>query len=57
MTYTAFIYALRNLKRNKLSSLINIFGFSIGIAAFLLIVSYIKFEKENDSFSNGTMGK
>ncbi|WP_075342502.1 ABC transporter permease [Tenacibaculum agarivorans] len=50
MIYTAFIYALRNLKRNKLSSLINIFGFSIGIAAFLLIVSYIKFEKESDNF-------
>jgi putative ABC transport system permease protein len=50
MLRSAFIYALRNLKRNKLSSIINILGFSIGIAAFLLIVSYIKFEKENDSF-------
>ncbi len=50
MTRISFRLALRNLFRNKLTSSINIFGFSVGIAAFLLIVSYIKYEKGHDTF-------
>lgn len=41
---------LRNIGRNKLYSLINIAGLSIGIASFLLIVFYIQHEKSHDNF-------
>ncbi|AXY73683.1 ABC transporter permease [Paraflavitalea soli] len=50
MLRTVFKYVLRGLRRNVLSSVINITGFSIGIAGFLLIVSYIKYEQGYDSF-------
>ncbi len=36
--------ALRHLVRNKLFSLINIFGLSVSIASFAAIVMYIRFE-------------
>ena len=41
---------LRNLRRNKLFTFINIFGLSVGIAGFLLISSYVKYETEFDTF-------
>lgn len=50
MLYNILLYTWRILRRNKLSSAINITGFSIGITTFLLIVSYIKYEKGYDSF-------
>ncbi len=40
--------AWRNLWKNKTFSLINIFGLSVGIAAFLLIVNYLRFEYSYD---------
>ncbi|WP_462249172.1 ABC transporter permease [Ferruginibacter sp.] len=45
-----FKIAFRNLWRNKLYSFINIFGLAMGIAAFLLILEYISFEKSVNGF-------
>jgi putative ABC transport system permease protein len=42
--------SIRNLARNKLNSLINIFGFSIGIATILFIFLFIKSETGYDTF-------
>jgi putative ABC transport system permease protein len=41
---------LRNIKRNKAFSFINITGLAIGMACCLLIVNYIVFESSYDSF-------
>jgi putative ABC transport system permease protein len=43
-----FKTAWRNLQKNKTFSAINIFGLSVGIAAFLLIVNYLRFEYSYD---------
>lgn len=42
--------AFRNLWRNKLYSFINIAGLAMGIAAFLLLLQYISFEKSVNGF-------
>lgn len=42
--------ALRNLSRNKVYSFINIAGLAMGIAAFLLILEYVSFEKSVNRF-------
>ena len=42
--------AVRNLKKNKLFSLINIIGLAVGMAACLLILSYVSYEKGFDEF-------
>jgi len=44
-----FNVALRSLLKNKLYSFINIFGLAVGIAAFLLLTQYIKFEQSYES--------
>jgi len=43
--------ALRNLKKTKLFSLINILGLAIGMAACLLILHYVNFENSYDTFN------
>src|SRR5215213_7543416 len=43
-----FKTAWRNLWKNKTFSAINIFGLSVGIAAFLLIINYLRFEYSYD---------
>jgi putative ABC transport system permease protein len=43
-----FKTAWRNLRKNKIFSAINIFGLSAGVAAFLLIVNYLRFEYSYD---------
>lgn len=43
-----FKTAWRNLLKSKTFSAINIFGLAIGIAAFLLIVNYLRFEYSYD---------
>lgn len=48
-TFT-FKLALRNILRNKLSSTINILGFSIGIASCLFIFLFISYETSFDKF-------
>ncbi|MFI5153236.1 MAG: ABC transporter permease [Chitinophagales bacterium] len=45
-----FKTAIRNLLKNKTFSLINISGLAIGIAAFLLIVNYLRFQYSFDDF-------
>src|SRR5689334_20610987 len=43
--------ALRNLRKNKLYSAINIFGLAVGLAACLLIGVYINHELSYDKFN------
>jgi putative ABC transport system permease protein len=44
--------ALRNLRRNKVFSLINILGLSVGLAACLLIAAYVRDETHYDRFAS-----
>jgi len=44
------LVALRNLFRNRISSLVNIIGLAIGMAAFVLIIQYVCFELSYDNF-------
>jgi putative ABC transport system permease protein len=44
------LVALRNLSRNRISSLVNILGLAIGMAAFVLIIQYVRFELSYDNF-------
>ena len=46
-----FKTAWRNLLKNKTFSAINISGLAIGMAAFLLIVNYLRFEYSFDDFN------
>jgi len=46
-----FKTAWRNLRKNKVFSLINIAGLSIGMAACLLILQYVSFELSYDQFN------
>ena len=46
-----FKTAWRNLRKNKIFSLINIAGLSIGMAACLLILQYVNFELSYDQFN------
>src|SRR3954471_16428611 len=41
----------RNLLKNKVFSAINVLGLAIGIAAFLLIINYLRFEYSFDDFN------
>jgi putative ABC transport system permease protein len=45
-----FKTAWRNLWKNKVYSSINIFGLTIGIAAFIIIMLFVSYEKSFDSF-------
>jgi putative ABC transport system permease protein len=40
--------ALRNLLRGKASTFINIFGLGLGLAAFIVISAYVRFERSYD---------
>lgn len=42
--------ATRYLLKNKLYSFINIFGLAVGIASFVLIMTYVNYEYEYDTF-------
>ena len=44
---------LRNLKRNKLHSLINVIGFALGIAVFIVIVLFANSQFSFDGFHSG----
>ena len=50
MLRTYFKTALRNLKRHKSNSFINIAGLMVGFAAFLLIFLVIQYEESFDAF-------
>ncbi len=43
--------ALRNILKNKLSSVINIIGLTAGITAFLFIMQYVRYERSFDAFN------
>jgi len=50
MTKNYLKTALRNMARNKLYSILNVSGLSIGLACFILIGLYIILEKSYDTF-------
>lgn len=43
--------AFRSLLKNKVFSFINIFGLAIGMAAFLFIIQYVRFERSYESYN------
>ncbi|MFS4454720.1 ABC transporter permease [Maribacter sp. 2304DJ31-5] len=45
--------AFRFFKKNRLFTVINVLGLTIGIAAFLLITQYVSFERSYDKFQPG----
>src|SRR5579872_7052436 len=51
MLTTYLKIALRNLRRNRVFSAINIFGLAIGLAACLLIAAYVHDETHYDRFA------
>jgi putative ABC transport system permease protein len=53
MIRNLFITAVRSLLKNKFFSAINIFGLSIGMAVFLLLAQYTKFERSYENFVPG----
>jgi putative ABC transport system permease protein len=44
------LVTLRNLVKNRISSVVNILGLAIGMAAFVLIIQYVRFELSYDDF-------
>ena len=50
MLVNYFKTALRNLLQNKTYSAINIFGLAVGMAVFLLIAQYVRFERSYEDF-------
>jgi putative ABC transport system permease protein len=44
------ITAVRNIRRHKLYSIINIFGLALGLSVFMLIALFIQFELGYDKF-------
>jgi putative ABC transport system permease protein len=44
------LIAYRNLNKNRIFSYINILGMAIGMAAFLFIAQYVRFERSYESF-------
>ena len=44
------LIAFRNLFKNRISSFVNILGLAIGMAAFVLIIQYVRFEFSYDDF-------
>src|SRR5688572_13209319 len=50
MIRNLFLTALRSLKKNKFFSFLNIAGLAIGMAVFLLIAQYVRFESSYEDF-------
>jgi len=50
MIQNLFLAAFRNLKKNKFFSFLNILGLAVGMAVFLLIAQYVKFERSYENF-------
>src|SRR5687768_4543618 len=53
MIKNLLLTALRSLKKNKFFSLLNISGLAIGMAVFLLIAQYVRYEKSYEDFVPG----
>ncbi len=43
-----FLISVRHLLKNKIFSFINIFGLALGMAGFMLIISYVRYENSYD---------
>jgi putative ABC transport system permease protein len=50
MLHNLILTARRNLKKNTFFTLLNIAGLAIGMAVFLLIAVYVRFERSYESF-------
>ena len=50
MLRKTLLITFRNLARNRASSVVNILGLAIGMAAFILIIQYVRFELGYDDF-------
>jgi putative ABC transport system permease protein len=50
MLHNVFLTAFRSLKKNKFFSFLNIIGLGIGMAVFLLITLYVRFERSYENF-------
>lgn len=50
MLKNLFITALRNLRKNRASAFINVFGLTVGLTSCLLIALYIRHELSYDAF-------
>ncbi|HSU27176.1 MAG TPA: ABC transporter permease, partial [Chitinophagaceae bacterium] len=50
MIRNLLLTALRNLKKSKFFSILNISGLAIGMAVFLLIAQYVSFERSFENF-------
>ena len=50
MVWNYFKIALRNIKKQKIYSFINIFGLAIGMTSFILIFLFVRNEMSYDSF-------
>ena len=50
MIRNLFLSAFRNLVRQKFFSILNILGLAIGMAVFLFIVQYVRFERSYEDF-------
>ncbi len=44
------LITFRNLFKNRISSIVNILGLAIGMAAFVLIIQYVRYELSYDDF-------
>jgi len=53
MLRNLLLTALRNLKKNKFFSLLNILGLATGMTVFLLIAQYVRFERSYENFVPG----
>jgi putative ABC transport system permease protein len=54
MGTTFFKLAFRNIQKNRLNMVINVLGFSLGIAACLFIFLFIKQETSFDDFHSNS---
>ena len=50
MFRTYLLVAIRNLLSQRVSSIVNILGLAIGMAAFVLIIQYVRYETSYDNF-------
>ncbi len=51
MILSHFRVGLRSLAKNRVFSLINIIGLAVGMAAFMLIVQYVRYERSYEDFN------
>src|SRR5262245_170519 len=53
MIQNLLLTAFRNLVKNKFFSVLNILGLAVGMAVFLLIAQYVRFERSYENFIPG----